>query len=186
MPKSNEDSSVSLNKPERPPLKRPKTLSIPSSTSTTNRRFDLGVSIENGSPASGNGDFPNEQWKYPSFLGTTRRKRTTVKPNKIQKLQFSDSMGSKMGGDQKKAGNSSVVQAPPANSSSSSSTTTNTSSTSFSSSTSTSVVTLQEHSSTSRPHQNKHTSILYLVSDLFAYYFILFVLFPLFKKEKSL
>lgn len=172
MPKSNEDSSVSLNKPERPPLKRPKTLSIPSSTSTTNRRFDLGVSIENGSPASGNGDFPNEQWKYPSFLGTTRRKRTTVKPNKIQKLQFSDSMGSKMGGDQKKAGNSSVVQAPPANSSS----TTNTSSTSFSSSPSTSVVTLLEHSSTTRPHQNKHTSILYLVSDLFAVDIILFYL----------
>ncbi|KAK4254445.1 hypothetical protein QN277_009829 [Acacia crassicarpa] len=160
MPKGNEDSSVSLNKPERPPLKRPKKLSIPSSTSPPNRRFDLGVSIENGSPASCNGDFPNEQWKYPSNLGTTRKKRTTVKPNKIQKLQFSDSMGSKMGGDQKKAGNSSFVQAPPANSPSSY--TANTSSTSFSPSTSTSVVTLQEHSSTRRPHQNKHASILYL------------------------
>ncbi|XP_028762863.1 ion channel DMI1 [Neltuma alba] len=160
MPKSNEDSSssVSLNKVERPPLKKPKTLSIPSSTSTTNRRFDLGVSTENGSPASGNGDFPNEQWKYPSFLGTTRRKKTTVKamPNKFQNLEFSNSMGSKMGGNQKKAGNSSVVQAPPTNSSSS------TSSTSFSSSTSTSVVTSQAHSSTRRPRQNNHTSILYL------------------------
>ncbi|XP_054792064.1 ion channel DMI1-like isoform X1 [Prosopis cineraria] len=161
MPAGNEDSSVSLNnnKLERPPLKRPKTLSIPSSTSTstTNRRFDLGVSIENGSPASGNGDFPNEQWKYPSFLGTTRRKRTTVKPDKVQKLEFSNSMGPKMVGNLKKAGNSSVVPAPPASSSSYSTSST------FSSSASTSIVTLPAHSSSRRPQQNNHSSILYLL-----------------------
>lgn len=167
--KSNEDSIfVNPIKLERPPLKKPKTLSIPSSSSasTNSKRFDLeGVSIENNNGISSSSNnsssrdffFPNEQWKYPSFLGTTRRKRNTVKPSKVKHdVQFD-------GGVHKKAGNngiSSVVQAKP----SASAAATSSSCCSLSASSS-SGVSLQEHSVTRRHHPSKQNSILYLVSD---------------------
>ncbi|KAI4296191.1 hypothetical protein L6164_036168 [Bauhinia variegata] len=148
MPKIDEDSNRSLNKLGRPPLKKPKTLVIPSNTTTTSHRpFDFNFSINNGSSPN-NGDFPNEQWKYPSFLGTkTRRKRVSVKTSKTQKLEFSNPVGAgaELGdGDKNKVGKSSVVPAPPLPASSSS-------------------VTLPAQSNTRRPLESKPSPILYLL-----------------------
>lgn len=99
MAKSNEEDSLKtlssnkLNK--KPPLKRTKTLPSPFPTSFHHLR----VSVDNGTssssfsspPSKSNADFSEEQWNYPSFLGTTTRKRRpSPKPPIPIDLNFSN------------------------------------------------------------------------------------------------
>ncbi|KAK7328324.1 hypothetical protein VNO77_22428 [Canavalia gladiata] len=86
MPKSNDESSnLSLGKP---PLKRTKTLPPPNT-----KPFNLRVSVDNASttPPTNAPHFSDsdEQWNYPSFLGTTtRKKRPSSKPNNSHNLNL--------------------------------------------------------------------------------------------------
>lgn len=87
MAKSNEESP-NLNV-SKPPLKRSKTLSH-------KPQLNLRVSVDNGIGSSAaapsattitNTDFSEQQWNYPSFLGTTTRKRRpSAKPSNTHDL----------------------------------------------------------------------------------------------------